>query len=937
MKNILLLGACCICLCTIVYGQGTLKGKLVDSASNKPLGLATITVFKAIDTAIITYRLSTPEGDFKVPGLPFGINCRVVVSYSGYSGYRKEFIIKSDNPVIDIGNVALTPVSTSLDEVIVFAERPPIVIKKDTVEFNASAFKTLPNALVEDLLKKLPGVQVDKDGNIMVNGKPVNRILVDGKNFFGDDPKMASRNLPSQVIDKVQVTDDKEEMLRNGDDDPNNVGKVINLKLKKGIKKSMFGKAYAGGGGGPQGGRYEAGAIANIFRDTLQVSVMGYSNNLNRPGFSISDVRQTLGVSRTIDAMGGNSNQNNNTSNFGSSFSINDINFGGESRNGGITKSDGVGININHSPNNKKSIYAQYFYGRVHTDVLTDNRTDIYKDDTVISNLSKQNYTEISNSHVFGAGANLKPDSTMNLIVGLNYVISGATSERNDNRSGINNFTGNLNNGLVNIKGDLQTRMYSHNIMFTKLSRAKKGRRFNLTHYLGWNKRDKDDYTDADIEYVQPVTRDTSYSQLRNEFVPTWTANVAGNYSEPLIKNFFFRLGMRYDYEKLDNTVGTFDNNVSASDPIKGLSSRFTRESNKYSISTGLEYKYKDFTFRPGLRYQSQKFDNTIYSLDQSIIQQQNNILPQFDFVYKKLSLSYNRDVVLPYYTNLIPALDNSNPYMARLGNPNLRPALQDRIRINLNTYSPKSTLGVWSWFEASQAKDVVVDSITLDQSGIQTIYPVNANGFKRIAANFGLYQNKRNSKNFMIPWNFGTWTEYRQNYFYYNGVLSLQNRLNCNFWSGIGFNWNDKLELNQEYSFGYRFVKNSNADFENSNTFSQTIGTEVVVRYIKHVIFDTRLRLITNNMFEDPELKKIYLWNAAVNFTFFKDERAVLRISANDILNQGKNTYISPNQNTVLFSKSDVLAQYFLSTFTYNMRPSGAKKTAVGGKWSIF
>jgi hypothetical protein len=934
MKNILL-HFMCIAICTAAFSQATLKGKLIDSTAKTPLGLATVTVFKASDTAIITYRLSNPDGDFKIPGLPFDVNCRVVVSYSGYSGYRKEFTVKSDQPVLDLGNIYMSPVSAAMQEVVVYAERPPVVIKKDTVEFNASAFKTLPNALVEDLLKKLPGVQVDKDGNIMVNGKPVNRILVDGKTFFGDDPKMATRNLPSQVIDKVQVTDDKEEMLRNGDDNANNVGKVINLTLKKGIKKGMFGKAYAGGGSGPQGGRYEMGAIANVFRDTLQVSVMGYSNNLNRPGFSVTDMRQTMGISRSIETMGGNSNNNNNTSNYGSSFSINDINFGGESRNGGITKSDGIGININHSPSNKRSIYGQYFYGRVHTDVQTENRTDIYKEDTIISNFSKQQYTEIGNSHVFGAGANLKPDSTVNLIIGLNYVISGSTSERNDDRRGVNNFLGNLNNGLVNNTGDLETNMYSHNIMFTKLSKSKKGRRLNITHYMGWNKRDRDDYTNADIAYQQPVSKDTAYRQLRNELVPTWTVNVAGNYSEPLVKNFFFRLGARYDYEKLDDRVGTFANN--SGNPIKDLSSRFTRESNKYSVSGGIEYRYKAFTFRPGIRYQSQKFDNNLYSLNQSIIQERRNILPQFDFVYKKLSLSYNRDVVLPYYSNLVPVLNNSNPYMARLGNPNLQPALQDRVRITLNTYNPKSTLGVWSWFEASQSKNVIVDSITLDQGGIQTVYPVNANGYKRVATNFGLNQNKRNAKNFMIPWNFGTWTEYVQNYFYFNGVRSLQNRLNCNFWGGIGFNWDDKLELNQEYSFGYRFVKNSNAGFEDLNTFSQTIGTEVIVRYIKHVIFDTRLRLITNDMFEEPALKKVYLWNAAVNFTFFKDERAVLRISANDILNQGKNVYMFPNQNTAFFSKGDVLAQYFLSTFTYNLRPAGAKKTAAGGKWSLF
>ena len=204
------------------------------------LGLATVTVFKAVDTTIITYRLSNPDGEFKVPGIPFDLNCRVVISYSGYAVFRKEFTVTRDQPTIDMGTITMATDSKSLDEVMVIAERPPVIIKKDTIEFNASAFKTLPNALVEDLLKKLPGVQVDRDGNITVNGKPVNRMLVDGKVFFGDDPKMATRNLPANVIDKVQVTDDKEEMMRNGDDNPNNVGKVVNITLKKGVKKGWF-------------------------------------------------------------------------------------------------------------------------------------------------------------------------------------------------------------------------------------------------------------------------------------------------------------------------------------------------------------------------------------------------------------------------------------------------------------------------------------------------------------------------------------------------------------------------------------------------------------------------------------------------------------------------------------------------------------------------
>ena len=184
MKKTILLLASALLIQALSWSQGTLKGKIADSATNKPLGLATITVFKAADTTIITYRLSTPDGDFKVPGIPLDLNCRVVVSYSGYSVFRKEFTITASQNILDIGTIHLPPDTKTLDEVMVFAERPPVIIKKDTIEFNASAFKTLPNALVEDLLKKLPGVMVDRDGNIVVNGKPVNRILVDGKTFF---------------------------------------------------------------------------------------------------------------------------------------------------------------------------------------------------------------------------------------------------------------------------------------------------------------------------------------------------------------------------------------------------------------------------------------------------------------------------------------------------------------------------------------------------------------------------------------------------------------------------------------------------------------------------------------------------------------------------------------------------------------------------------
>ncbi len=183
---------------------GNIKGKLQDSLNKKALSLATVTVFRAKDTAIVTHRLRDQNGDFKVPSIPLNVQCVVLISFSGYRVYRKEFELTKENPQVDFGVILLVNDPKFLDEVFVQAERPPVSVRKDTIEFNASAFKTLQSALVEDLLKKLPGIDIDPNGNIMVKGKQVNRLLVDGKEFFGGDPKIATKNLPANIEDKVQ-------------------------------------------------------------------------------------------------------------------------------------------------------------------------------------------------------------------------------------------------------------------------------------------------------------------------------------------------------------------------------------------------------------------------------------------------------------------------------------------------------------------------------------------------------------------------------------------------------------------------------------------------------------------------------------------------------------------------------------------------------------
>ena len=932
MKKICL-AAIAMLLSYALSAQGNVTGKLIDADTKKPLYLSTITIYKAADTSIVTYRLSDKDGLFRIPGLPLNTPLRALATFSGYEVLRKDFTLNETAASLDLDSLFMKANSTSLDEVLVIAERPPMTIRKDTIEFNAAAFKTLPNALVEDLLKKLPGVQVDKQGNITVNGKPVNRIMVDGKAFFGDDPKMATRNLPSNVIDKIQVTDDKEQMLRNGDDNVNNVGKVINLTFKKGVKKGVFGKAYAGAG---TNGRFEGGAIANTFRDTLQLSILGYTNNLNRPGFSFSELMQTGGIQRNSDVQNSRSVSIWNNSSGGSGIKINDIHFGGITEYGGISTSSGLGINLNHSPDKKKSLFGQYFFGNVKVDADKDGYTEYNNADTLLRRTENENNDVVINAHNIGLGAKLKPDSVTNITAGLNFMMGRTADQRETFVTSDHSVWGHINDGVVDISRKNISKNYSHFINLNKLSRSKKGRRFNLNHNFSWKLKDNRALNNSEINYKYPGNIDSIFNQQRNEYVPTLNASVSGNYSEPLAKRLSARVDARYEFEKLKNTITTFDINGGGMEKNNELSNAFTRTSNTASASAGLEYKYKKLTVTPRLRYQWQHFENRLASMDHDLVQKLNTFLPELSIMYGKLNISYSKKIILPNYRYLIPVFDNTNPYIINNGNPNLLPATYNGVEVNMNAYDPKLSLNVWGWARASTTTNDVIQNIIQQSNGTQVIEPINAKRGKSIAGNAGLNKQNKFSQRFSMSSNLGFYYEYRENYFSYNSNLSQQFNNNLSLWGGIGFNWNDVFEWNNNFNYSFQKVKNSNTEvFKSYNTHDYELSTEQILRWPKHVILENNIAYTKNNSFVAPSLREFVMWNAAVNITMFKNEAGVLRLGVYDLLRKMNNTSVRISQNMLNYSNSNVLGNYYMATFTYNIRPSGARKK-VGGQ-SLF
>jgi hypothetical protein len=928
MKRILLLTFLFFTAFSIVHAQGTIKGKLYDSTNKSALGLATVTVFKAADTSLITYRLSNPEGEFKVPGIPLNEDLRVIISYSGYDAYRKEFKL-SYAAALDLGTVNMMPSSKSLEEVLVIAERPPVTVKRDTIEFNASSFKTLPTSLVEDLLRKLPGVQVESDGSITANGKKVNRILVDGKAFFGDDPKMATRNLPANVIDKVQVVDDKEEAQRNIDGDLTNVGKVLNLTLKKGIKKGWFGKLYAGMG---TKDRYEAGGIANIYRDTLQLSVLAFSNNVNRSGFSFSEVQDMGGFKRSgqnsVMVMSRGSQ---------SGFAINGISFGGLDQ--GISQTSGGGFNLNHAPNKNNSFFLQYFYGRTNNHLEMVNNIEQFIKDTSVTNRTTSLSEKIANTHNLSAGFKLKPDTLTNVEFRSTYSFSGIDEEKNNLVNVSNSKYGEVSKGLINQFNDQANHSYNHNFFYTHRSKNKQGRVWNINNFFNYNNKLYDYLTESNNEYYIPVFNEREFDQLRKQKMPNISSNTNVSYAEPLNKHWTLRFNNRHEYLRDKQDISTYDKDLSSYKYELlnyAQSSGFVRDQNKVTSYLGLSYKLKGFSFSAGLAGLWQDINNQFRNIQHPINTNLFNIVPSANIQWKQLSGNYSLNINAPGINYLLPVPDSTNPFYIRYGNPYLKPSRQHQFYLsNFNFFQGKaSTFNLW--INGNITDNDVISSRTVTANGVQIDKPVNANGTRSLQGSLGYGKEYKNKQKFMFSYRISSHFNYDHRKIIVNDNASTAETFSYGPTFNIGLNWNDIVEFRPMFSSGHSRTTYTDPSFKNIDFSTKYMEGELIIRWPKKIVWESNLSYRETSNVAPGLPKDNLLWNAAVTLLMFKGDIGMLKLGVYDVLNRNTGFWSYATQNQFVQQQSNVLQRFTSLTFTYNIRNMGAPKK-VGGRDRLF
>ena len=277
--------------------DGTIRGRIVDSAAVQPVAGATVSLLQAADSSLVTFTVSNKNGQFEFKGIASGAY-KLVIAHQSLESFQQLLAVTAENRSIDLSDLKIAPKVKTLTGVVINTDAP-VQIKGDTVQFKADAFKTRPNATVEDLLKKIPGVQVDKDGAVTAQGESVQKIYVDGKEFFGNDPKLATKNLTADMVESVQVFDDMSEQARFTRVDDGSRSKAINIKLKKDKNKGVFGRALASHG---DQGRYEGNMSANVFNGNNRISLLFNANNINKQGFSFSDIISSMGG---FSAMGG--------------------------------------------------------------------------------------------------------------------------------------------------------------------------------------------------------------------------------------------------------------------------------------------------------------------------------------------------------------------------------------------------------------------------------------------------------------------------------------------------------------------------------------------------------------------------------------------------------------------------------------------------------
>ncbi|MBP8244177.1 MAG: TonB-dependent receptor [Chitinophagaceae bacterium] len=917
--------------------NGSVKGIAYDTIGKQPIAAATVTVMERKDSSLVSFTMTGNDGRFEVKGLADG-DYRLLITHVNYHNSNKYFTIKESTRNLDLGNLAISDKTKVLEEVVLAAEAPPVTLINDTIQYNAGSFKVQPNASVEDLLKKLPGVKVEKDGTIKAQGEKVQKVLVDGKEFFGNDPKIATKNLPADAIDKVQVYDKQSDQAQLTGFEDGNYEKTINLKLKKDKKKGVFGKVNAGGGTRE---RYEGKFNVNSFKGARQMSAIGMANNDNGEGFTFMDILNFTGELSRMQRGGGGNINISMTGDQAAAMGVSNV--GGKN---GITTALGGGLNYNNIIGKKLDLQSNYFYNRMNPVQESHIQrqyllpgTSYYNQDTYADNLS--------NNHRLNFNLLWQVDS-LNSIRFTPSLSLQQTNNRSQSvyqtLSALKNLT---NDGNSDNASSSEGYSFRNEITWRKKF-ARKGRTFSLSLQTSLNDSKGDGSLQSINRFYDPngvlLKRDTLNQQSENN-AQLKAYNARAVYTEPLGKRSLLELSLGKSNSRNNSEKLTYDynNGNGKYDRINNqLSNDFSNDYGFTNAGIRIRTQKKKYNYSFGAAWQQAELQGTITNgnKDSVISQTFRNILPNARFQYnfsrfKSISLTYGTSTNQPSMQQLQPVPDNSNPLNIREGNPDLKQEYTQTLQGHLNLLSPFRNKNFFMFFTLQATKNKIVnyDSISL-QNGVRTSKPVNVNGVYNINGNMSYSMPVKFLKGSVELSAGGGYTRNKLLINDISGKAVLNDIRTVTVGPDLRFDLSptDKLNLGFGAGINYNRSTYSVQSLAPATFFSQDYNASFDWQLPKGFFFATDFNYTINSQRAAGFNIKVPIWNASISKQILKFNRGEIKLSARDLLN--KNVGISRNTNNNYIEDSRVLTlrRFFLLSFTYSLSKTGLQNGSSGG-----
>ncbi len=927
----------------LILNASNITGVIVDAQNNSPMPQATVRLLSARDSSFVKGAASDIDGKFLLSNIANG-RYVLQVDFIGYA--------KNDQPVrivgsnLNVGNISMKETSIMLKETTIVGVKTEVKVAQDTVEYNADSYKTQPNAVVEDLLKRLPGVEVSSDGKITSQGKEITKILIDGKEFFADDPKVATKNIPVEMVNKVQVVDRKSDLARTTGVDDGEDETVINLTVKKGMNQGWFGNITAGYG---TDGRYEGNLIVNRFWDGNQITIIGGANNTNNLAFS--------------DGGSGRFSR-----------------FGGVN---GIKSSQNLGVNFTIGKEEGLRVGGSVMYS--HSDQDTRQRMEreyLFSD-------SSSYYK--SNSIARDKGHNLRGDFRLQWTIdSLNVFEFRPNFSYNNNNSWKNDTSvtnaGDIARTLINrsqnnYKSSGNSFEFGGELVFNHKFKNHPGRSYSaqLRYQLSNVNENGDTYTKNTyyLKDEEDIT-DQTYSNH------TWSNSIRTRltWTEPLgdIKNarfLTFSYMAQYRFNNADKLVYDKNNDGSSTATTQSVNEEYYRNSISLSedLKRHLVSEYSDYVFtnpellRAALEDNavlnedlSNQFRNEFFnqsmrvgfkqvrklynldlgvSVDPSMSKSTNlmdaakniptrwvwNMAPYARFRYKfstsnSLAADYRARTSQPTMAQLQPVADMSNPLRIVIGNPDLKPTFTNRVNVRYNNFDEASQRSLMFMAGGQfSTNSIVSKTINNSETGAQTTTYTNVNGEWNVML-MGMISLPLRNKSFSFSNNL--FSRFQNSKGFINGIDNSSRNLSVNESFSFAYRTNVlELEIRPYYNLQYTTNTLKTTSVPLVHTYGGNFNANYYLPFGLSV--GSELSYTGSKGYSDGYNSNQWIWNANISYQFLKGKAATFTAKVYDILHQKQNISRSVTASYIQDVEYNSLNRYAMFSFTYRFNTFGS------------